>query len=80
MSSTLHVGGCPPASETRIGWLDLRRTGSQQRPAWMNEKRRHALVRPPHGVADRATVQRPTEPVAEVEAGCSAGFRGLPWR
>ena len=68
MSSTLHVGGCPPASETRIGWLDLTCTGSQQRPAWMNEKRRHALVRPPHGVPDPAADQGTPETIAEVFA------------
>ena len=60
---TLHVGGCPPASETRIEWLALTRTGSQQRPAWMNHKRRHALVRPSYRVADCTPDQSPSETV-----------------
>ncbi len=78
MSSTLHVGGCPPASEARIGWLDLTRTGSQQRQAWMSEKRRHALVRPLHGVPDAPPISAPRNRSRRSRPGSAANRNCIP--
>ncbi len=66
MSSTLHVGGKPPAPAIPSGWSDSSRAHSLQGAAYRNETRPRACHRPSHGVPDGPADQSAAPPIRQI--------------